>query len=253
MPLTLNAAQVSAHLETLADAEIAKNSAWFFKTGPGEYGEGERFRGIRVPTLRKLVKEYRVLPHAEVLSLLQSAWHEDRLLALLIWVEQFRRGDVGQRQRIFDDYLANSHHINNWDLIDTSAPYIIGAHLFATHFIATHSLTPGQPCPPIALLTTLAASASLWERRIAIMATFHFIKQGEFDETLRIADLLLRDSHDLIHKAVGWMLREVGERDVDTEEAFLRTRYRAMPRTMLRYAIEKFPEAQRQAYLRGTM
>ena len=240
---TLGAAQVTAQLETLADAEIAKSSAWFFKTGPGEYGEGERFRGIRVPTLRKLVKGYRALPHAEVLTLLQSTWHEDRLLALLIWVEQFRRGDAEQRQLIFDDYLANTIHINNWDLIDSSAPYLIGAQLFAK----------GQSNAPIALLTRLATSSSLWERRIAIMATFHFIKQGEFGETFRIADLLLHDSHDLIHKAVGWMLREVGERDGAAEEVFLHTRYGLMPRTMLRYAIEKFPEERRQAYLRGTL
>lgn len=239
----ISAAQVTAHLEAIADPEIAKNSAWFFKTGPGQYGEGDRFRGIRVPVLRKVAKEYRELPHAEVLALLHSPWHEDRLLALLIWVEQYRRGDEARRQMIFDDYLANTAHINNWDLIDTSAEHIVGAHLYAS----------GQHKAPIALLTTLAQSASLWERRIAIMATFHFIRKGEFAETFRIADLLLHDSHDLIHKAVGWMLREVGGRDLAAEEAFLLPRYHTMPRTMLRYAIEKFPEARRQGYLRGTL
>lgn len=238
-----NAAEVTAHLESLANSEIAKSSAWFFKTGPGQYGEGDRFRGIRVPTLRKLTKQYRALPHAEVLALLQSPWHEDRLLALLIWVEQYRRGDAIQRQRIYDDYLAHTAHINNWDLIDTSAEHIIGAHLYAQ----------GLHNTPIPLLTTLAQSSSLWERRIAIMATFHFIRKGEFAETLRIADLLLQDQHDLIHKAVGWMLREVGQRDRSVEEEFLRPRYQRMPRTMLRYAIEKFPEDRRQAYLRGTL
>jgi 3-methyladenine DNA glycosylase AlkD len=242
----VSAAIVTAHLETLADAEIANNSAWFFKTGPGQYGEGDRFRGIRVPTLRKLVKQYRALPHEDVLALLKSPWHEDRLLALLIWVEQTRaatkRGDEAQRTLIFESYLANTAYINNWDLIDSSAEHIVGAHLYQS----------GSHNAPIALLTKLAQSASLWERRIAIMATFHFIRKGEFAETLRVAGLLLGDREDLIHKAVGWMLREVGERDLAIEEDFLLSRYKQMPRTMLRYAIEKFPEERRQAYLRGT-
>jgi 3-methyladenine DNA glycosylase AlkD len=243
----LGVAHVTAHLEAIADAETAKNSAWFFKTGPGEYGEGDRFRGIRVPALRKLVKAYRALPHAEVLALLQSEWHEDRLLALLIWVEQFRqarkREDEARALQIFEDYLAHTAHINNWDLIDSSAEHIVGAQLYANKL---HTA-------PIELLTTLAQSSNLWERRIAIMATFHFIRQGEFVETFRIADLLLRDRQDLIHKAVGWMLREVGERDLAAEETFLLPRYRSMPRTMLRYAIEKFPEDRRQGYLRGAL
>jgi 3-methyladenine DNA glycosylase AlkD len=193
--------------------------------------------------LRKLVKEFRTLPHADVLALLQSPWHEDRLLALLIWVEQYRRGDEARRQQIYDDYLAHTAHINNWDLIDTSAEHIVGAQLFAN----------GQHMAPIDLLTTLAHSPSLWQRRIAIMATFHFIRKGEFAETFRVAELLLHDRQDLIHKAVGWMLREVGERDFVAEEAFLLPRYGSMPRTMLRYAIEKFSEERRQAYLRGTL
>jgi 3-methyladenine DNA glycosylase AlkD len=243
--------QATAHLEALADAEIAKGSAWFFKTGPGDYGEGDRFRGIRVPTLRKLVKEYRTLPHGDVVELLQSPWHEDRLLALLIWVEQYRRGDAAQRQLIFDEYLAQSAHINNWDLIDSSAMHIVGAHLFDTEFSKGQQTT--ATAAPFALLTRLAHSPDLWQRRIAIMATFYFIPRGEYAETFRIADLLLQDHHDLIHKAVGWLLREVGKRDLAAEEAFLLPRYRAMPRTMLRYAIEKFPEARRQAYLRGTI
>ena len=234
---------VTIQLEALSDTEIAKSSTWFFKSGRGEYGEGDRFRGIRVPALRKLAKQFRALPHDDVIILLQSACHEDRLLALLIWVEQVRRGDATQRQRIFDDYLAYTRHINNWDLIDTSAEHIVGAHLFAQTSLKT----------PYDLLTRLARSNSLWERRIAIMATFHFIRQDEFAETLRLAALLLHDTHDLIHKAVGWMLREVGQRDRAKEEAFLLPRYRSMPRTMLRYAIEKFPEERRQAYLRGLL
>src|SRR5690606_30127932 len=204
-------AQLTEHLESLADAEIAKSSTWFFKRGPGDYGEGDRFRGIRVPVLRKLVRRYRDLPHDSVLALLHSPWHEDRLLALLLWVEQYQRGDAARRQLIFDDYLAHTAYINNWDLIDSSAMHIVGAQLFNT----------GQQRSPIDLLTKLAQSPSLWERRIAIMATFHFIRQSEFDETLRIADLLLHDKQDLIHKAVGWMLREVGERDRVVEENFL--------------------------------
>lgn len=235
--------QVITRLETIADSEIAQHSARYFKTGPGEYGEGDRFRGIRVPALRKLVKEYRALSHADVLAMLHSAWHEDRLLALLIWVEQYRRGDAARKRLIFDDYLAHTAYINNWDLIDSSAPKIVGAQLFAQ----------GEHRAPIALLTTLAQSSSLWERRIAIMATMYFIDKGEYAETLRLADLLLHDDQDLIHKAVGWMLREMGKHDIATEEAFLLPRYHTMPRTMLRYAIEKFPETRRQAYLRGTL
>jgi 3-methyladenine DNA glycosylase AlkD len=150
---------------------------------------------------------------------------------------------VARRQLIFDDYLAHTAYINNWDIIDSSAEHIIGAQLFDS----------GQSTGPIDLLTRLATSPSLWERRIAIMATFHFIRKGEFAETQRVADLLLHDKQDLIHKAVGWMLREIGERDMSVEEAFLRPRYATMPRTMLRYAIEKFPEEVRQAYLRGTL
>lgn len=240
---TPTVAQIRAHLDTLADAETAKSAMWYFKTGPGEYGEGDRFRGIRVPALRKLVKEYRALPHEGVVELLHSEWHEDRLLALLLWVEQYQRGDEAQRQRIYDEYLANTAHINNWDLVDSSARQIAGAQLYAS----------GQHSAPIGLLTTLAQSPSVWERRIAIMVTFYFIVKGEFAETLRVADLLLQDGHDLIHKAVGWMLREVGEQDLAAEETFLLPRYRAMPRTMLRYAIEKFPEERRQLYLRGAL
>lgn len=235
--------QVTARLEAIADSEIAKHSARYFKTGPGEYGEGDRFRGIRVPALRKLVKEYRALSHADVLTMLHASWHEDRLLALLIWIEQYRRGDDTRKCLIFDDYLANTTYINNWDLIDSSAPKIVGAQLFAQEEYRT----------PNALLTTLAKSSSLWERRIAIMSTMYFIQNGEYAETLRLADLLLHDDQDLIHKAVGWMLREVGEREIATEEAFLLPHYNTMPRTMLRYAIEKFPEARRQAYLRDTI
>ena len=233
---SMHLSDAQTELAQLAEPADAKNLARFFKTGPGDYGEGDQFRGIRVPVVRKLVRRYRDLPLADVTALLASPWHEDRLLALLILIEQYRRGDAAARQTIFDLYLAHTDRINNWDLVDLSAEHIVGAHLFG-----------GDP----SLLTRLARSASLWERRIAMLATFHFIRQGSFDEPLRLADLLLHDTHDLIHKAVGWMLREVGNRDMAAEEAFLRSRYRTMPRTMLRYAIEKFPPARRQAYLAG--
>jgi 3-methyladenine DNA glycosylase AlkD len=228
-------------LETLSDPDDAKNLARYFKTGPGDYGAGDRFRGIRVPTLRRVVRNQRMLPHEDVLMLLQSAYHEDRLTGLLIWVEQVRKGDADKRQAILEAYLANTDRINNWDLVDQSAPSIVGLCLYDT---VVHD-------GPSDILTGLAQSTVLWERRIAIMATFYFIKHDHFAETLRVADLLLHDEHDLIHKAVGWMLREVGNVERSREEAFLQSRYQSMPRTTLRYAIEKFPKAQRQAYLQG--
>ena len=209
-----------------------------FQNGPGEYGEGDLFRGIRVPVLRKLANKYKQATVSDAEQLLQSPFHEDRLLALLILVQLYRRGDAAQRQAIYKLYLANTKFINNWDLVDSSAAGIVGA------FLHERDKTP---------LTRLAQSVVLWERRIAIIATSYFIKQGQFDETLRIAELLVNDSEDLIHKATGWMLREVGNRDRATEEVFLRRHYRHMPRTMLRYAIEKFPEPERQAYLKGTI
>ncbi len=209
-----------------------------FQNEPGEYGEGDLFRGIRVPVLRKLANKYKQATVSDAEQLLQSPFHEDRLLALLILVQLYRRGDAAQRQAIYKLYLANTKFINNWDLVDSSAAGIVGA------FLHERDKTP---------LTRLAQSVVLWERRIAIIATSYFIKQGQFDETLRIAELLVNDSEDLIHKATGWMLREVGNRDRATEEVFLRRHYRHMPRTMLRYAIEKFPEPERQAYLKGTI
>jgi 3-methyladenine DNA glycosylase AlkD len=223
-------------LEQLGDAGDAVFLARYFKTGPGEYGEGDRFRGIRVPVLRKLAKQYRSLDDADVRRLLTSPFHEDRLTALLILVEQAQRADRARRAALYRLYLDHTAYINNWDLVDLSAGKIVGAYLY-----------PDDVAP----LFALAGSDSLWERRIAIMATSHFIAQGHYATTLQLAERLLHDDHDLIHKAVGWMLREVGNRDHAVEEAFLQIHYRAMPRTMLRYAIEKFPEERRQAYLRG--
>jgi 3-methyladenine DNA glycosylase AlkD len=228
--------EIRARLRKLGDKERAKNSQWFFKTGPGEYGEGDRFLGIKVPDLRKLAKEYQAIPLTEVTQMLHSPIHEERLLALLILVSSFAKGDEHLKETIYHLYLKNTRYINNWDLVDLSAAYIVGAFLMAKN---------KKP------LYTLAKSNNMWERRIAIIATFYFIKEGEFTDAMKIARILLSDNEDLIHKAVGWMLREVGKRHLATEERFLKEHYKKMPRTMLRYAIERFPETKRQRYLKG--
>jgi 3-methyladenine DNA glycosylase AlkD len=231
-------AAIQEELENLADPAHAAILSRFFKTGPGEYGAGDRFRGLRVPVLRKLARKYRTLSLPGAVSLLQSAFHEDRLLALLILIQRYYPGDAALRGEIHRLYLEHRRLVNNWDLVDASAPHLLG------HYLRERPKDP---------LTRLAASRVLWDRRMAIIATFDFIRQGECDETLRVARLLLGDPEDLIHKAVGWMLREVGKREAAAAEAFLAAHYRRMPRTMLRYAIEKFPEARRQAYLKGTV
>jgi 3-methyladenine DNA glycosylase AlkD len=230
------AKKIERQLQTLGDAATAAQSIRFFKTGPGQYGEGDVFLGIRVPILRKLAKELIDTPLDETVELLQSPFHEARMLALLIWIYQAKRGD--KTLPLYRAYLANTNRINNWDLVDVSAEHSVGAHLF------TRNRKP---------LYKLAQSNSLWERRIAIISTFYFIRRNDFDDTLGIADILINDSEDLMHKAVGWMLREVGNRDRTTEEAFLLPRYKKMPRTMLRYAIERFPEPLRQKYLKGAI
>jgi len=227
---------VQVRLQALANKDNAEIAQKFFKTGTGEYGEGDRFLGIRVPVLRKLAKEYRETSITESDQLLKSTFHEARLLALLLLVQHYRAGEEPVRKRIYTLYLKRTQQINNWDLVDTSAEHIVGAYLMDKD---------KEP------LTKLALAKDLWQRRIAVMATFHFIKQDEFSETLRVAELLLQDQEDLIHKAVGWMLREVGKRDLSVEEGFLKRHYQEMPRTMLRYAIEKFPEERRQCYLQG--
>ena len=225
-------------LYALADPADAIHLQRFFKTAPGEYGAGDKFLGLRVPALRRLVGEYKELAEAHALEMLASSWHEERLLALLLLVDRYSRGDSSQRDSIHRAYLAHTRYINNWDLVDASAGEIIGSHL-----------DPGD----IALLERLARSDDIWERRIAMISTLHFIKQNEFGPSLKIARLLLHDSHDLIHKAVGWMLREVGKRDRKAEDTFLKKHYREMPRTMLRYAIERHPEKVRKQYLAGTL
>jgi len=228
--------KIKRELLDLRNEDIAAHSSRFFKTGPGQYGEGDRFLGIRVPVLRKIARRYHHLDLSSTEKLLHSEFHEIRLTALLILVECYKRGDGRVQEEVYGLYLKNSEYVNNWDLVDVSAPHIVGRYL-------EHRDRD--------ILYTLAASDNLWERRIAILATFHFIRSDSFAETLKLAEILCNDEHDLLHKAVGWMLREVGNRDLDREVAFLDEHYNKLPRTMLRYAIERFPEALRQAYMKG--
>jgi len=228
--------RVRKDVRALASPRDAEFLMRFFKTRPGQYGEGDKFLGIRVPQLRQLARTHQSLAHEQVIQLLHSSWHEERLLALILLVEAYKRADASRRSVIHAAYLDNTEYINNWDLVDASAEHIVGPHVGVGKF---------------AVLDRLAVSASLWERRIAIVAPFYWIRRGEFRPTVHVAKLLVDDPHDLIHKAVGWMLREVGKRDQDTEEAFLRSRHGTMPRTMLRYAIERFPEKRRLEYLHG--
>jgi len=235
--MSIRIKQIMKKLQALADSEIAAHSQRFFKTGKGEYGEGDQFLGIRVPVIRKCAREYRSISMEDTLTLLQSDFHEARLLALLILVAKYAASNRrAEQNEIYRSYLRHTKFINNWDLVDTSAEHIVGATLFSK-----------QRKP----VYRLVRSKSLWERRIGVMATFHFIKKGDFSDTLAVAELLLQDREDLIHKAVGWMLREVGNRHLPTEEEFLLKHYKEMPRTMLRYAIEKLPEEKRLAYLHG--
>jgi 3-methyladenine DNA glycosylase AlkD len=226
----------------------AKILAGFFKTGPGEYGEGDIFIGVMVPQTRAVVREFAELPLGEIKKLLRSKVHEDRLAALLLLVDRFGRTDARGRSQIYDLYLQQMRHINNWDLVDVSADKIVGAHLYS-HILQNKGISG-----VMSVLVRLARSPSLWERRIAMLATFWFIKKGNCAEAFEVADLLLGDRHDLIHKAVGWMLREAGSRcSVAKLEKYLKTRYKKMPRTMLRYAIEKFSPARRARYLAGAI
>jgi len=232
----LSAARMRASLRALADKEIAQHSARFFKSGKGEYGEGDRFLGIRVPVVRLQVKKFRDAPKRAINSLLRSPWHEERLFATLLMVDQYKRGSCEEQEALYEQYMTHRQYINNWDIVDSSAHLIVGPHLESRSRDTLYDL---------------ARSKSLWDRRIAMMATYHYIRQGDYRDTLKLAALLRDDEHDLIHKVVGWMLREIGNRDREVEERFLRRHYRKMPRTMLRYAIEKFPEICRKAYLHG--
>jgi len=232
----MTATAIRAEIRAFADADIAAHSKRFFKSGRGEYGEGDKFLGVRVPALRSIVKKCRGAPLHVILALLRSPWHEERLLAVLWMAQENHISKQHDKRRIYDAYLANRNYVNNWDIVDSSAHLIVG---------------PQVETGSRAVLFELAASEQLWDRRVAMMSTLHFIRKGEFADALQIAGLLKDDKHDLIQKAVGWMLREVGNRDLAAEEQFLKRHYRKMPRTMLRYAIEKFPETRRQAYLNG--
>lgn len=213
----------------------AKELMRFFKTGPGEYGEGDIFIGVSVPQIREIIKTITILSEDELLRLITSKIHEERLAALLYLVRSYKKAAPAEKNRLFRFYLKHTKWINNWDLVDISAHYIVGEHL----------LTRKRD-----VLEKLASSKHLWERRIAIVATFAFIRNNEFEDTERIAKLLLNDTEDLMHKAVGWMLREVAKRDEHRIEAFLRRYYDNIPRTTLRYAIERFPKAKRVRFLK---
>ncbi len=230
--------KIHRRLWNLKDNAQAQTLQRFFKTGPGEYGEGDVFLGIRVPRLRSLAREFEGLEIADICTLLRSSVHEERLLALIILTQGYKHGDEEKQEKIYKFYLKNIRFVNNWDLVDLSAEHIVGAHLRDKN---------REP------LYDLARSNSLWERRIAIMATFHFIRRGDFKDTLSLVEILLEDREDLIHKACGWMLREIGKRDMVVEKSFLKINYPKMPRTMLRYAIEKFPQGMRMAYLNGSI
>ncbi len=233
----------SAHASIVRDLLHLKNRKKslvlrrFFKTGVGEYGYGDIFLGVTVPQQRAIVKRYFMITSLfDIKKLLYSPIHEHRLTALLLLVQKFQKAELSDKKNIFDFYLTHLHRVNNWDLVDSSADKIVGAYLFFAQ-------------KDFLLLEKMAQSNDLWTRRVAIIATFYFIKNNEFKLTLRISEILLGDDHDLIHKAVGWMLREVGKKSLPTEESFLQKHYKTMPRTMLRYAIERFPTNKRTLYL----
>lgn len=229
---------IQTELKRLGNKEYAARLGKYFKTGKGEYGEGDRFLGIQVPVLRKIVNKYRNISIGEVSELIKSQFHEERLFSVLMLVEHFKSANDKDKKIIYTVYLSNTKYINNWDLVDASAGHIVGAYLL------TRDKKP---------IYVLARSKNIWERRISIMSTSHFIKYNNYVDTLNIAEMLLGDEEILIHKAVGWMLREIGKRDLALEERFLGKYYKSMPRTLLRYAIEKFPEEKRKSYLSGEL
>jgi 3-methyladenine DNA glycosylase AlkD len=226
--------EIKKKIRKYSSKERAENLQRFFKTAPGEYGYGDIFIGLTVPQIRKIAKEHKALKLDDTLRLLKSPIHEERLLSLIIMVSRFKEGSDRDKKRIYDAYLKNTKYINNWDLVDLTAPHITGAFL----------KSGGRK-----KLCELAVSKDLWERRIAILSTFYFIRNNSFADTLKIAKILLNDKEDLIHKATGWMLREVAKRDKKLVEDFLTIHYKRLPRTTLRYAIERFPEKERKSYL----
>ena len=231
----MSARDIKRQLRKMADPEKAKTLAKFFKTGSGEYGEGDVFLGVTVPQSRLVAKKFIDLPIAEVKVLLYSPIHEERLVALLILLQKYNRTSAKEKLEIVRFYLDHVRQVNNWDLVDLTAPGLLGAHL------ADKSKRS---------LYRMARSDNLWERRIAIVSTHQFIRKNEYSDTLDIAEILLDDKHDLIHKAVGWMLREVGKRNIAAEEAFLDKHSKLMPRTMLRYAVERFSERKKRQYMK---
>jgi len=232
----LNLKELKKTIRANANKDHAKTMQWFFKTGKGEYGEGDKFIGIKVPVQRKIAKKFGELDLEDLQKLLNSKIHEERLISLLILVDKYDKADEKVKDKIYRFYKKNRRKINNWDLVDLSAPKILGIHLL------NHDKQ---------ILYKYAHSKNLWEKRISIISTYSFIKNHDFNTTLEISDILLNDDQDLIHKAVGWMLREVGKQSLQILEKFLKPRYKKMPRTMLRYSIEKFPEKKRKKYLKG--
>lgn len=230
----MTASKAIKSLKAKASPEKAVQQKKFFKTGKGEYGEGDIFIGVTVPEIRLVAKQFNDLGMGEIKELLNSKINECRLLALIISVHQFKKGGEREKKQLYDFYLENKGRINNWNLVDSSVEHVIGGYL---------------EDKDKSVLYGFARSSDLWERRIAMISTFHFIRKSKFDDTLKIAEILLHDKHDLIHKAVGWMLREVGKRDAKILEGFLDKYAREMPRTTLRYAIEKFPQDRRKYYM----
>ncbi len=255
----MKAGDLKKELSLYTNLEKANLLQRFFKTGKGQYGEGDIFLGVMVPNTRKVAKKYINLPLSEVKKLLYSRIHEERLCALLILVEKFgklnkinpsqMKSQFDGAKEIFSFYIKNAKQINNWDLVDLSAPKIVGEYLLNKK---NHPSQIKSQFDGVNILFKFAVSNNFWERRIAILSTFTFIKNGQYKDSLKIAKILLNDKHDLIHKAVGWMLREVGKKSLKDEELFLKKYYKSMPRTMLRYAIEKFPEEKRMKYLKNT-
>jgi len=228
---------LKADLKKIATPKKAKASLWFFKTGKGEYGEGDKFIGVSVPEQRKIASKYKNLSLVDISQLLKSKIHEERSVALFILVKNFQTNE-SNRSDIFAFYLKHRKFVNNWDLVDSSADKIVGAYLIEKDKF---------------VLNKLAVSKNIWDRRIAIVSTFYFIKNNKFEETFRISKILINDHHDLIHKAVGWMLKEVGKRDEGKLENYLKVNYKLMPRAMLRFTIEKLSDSKRKKYLSGNI
>ena len=226
-------------IRALANKEIAQHSLKFFKTDKGEYGHGDLFLGVRAPKIRLIAKKHIDISITDMKTLIQSKYHEERFLGLIILVNKYAKTkDKKNRNQLYKIYVSSFKYINNWNLVDVTCPHVTGKHLIDKDRT---------------ILYKWAKSEDLWTKRIAMISTFSFIRKNDLEDTFKIAEILLHDEHDLIHKAVGWMLREAGKRDLKREETFLKKYYKTMPRTMLRYAIEKFPETKRQKYLKGTI